>query len=312
MVPPPDAPLALDSASPLVVGTVDAVDAVDAVDTDDAAPPVLAVSDSPVLAPAELVPSVTVPPHPDNETIPRITMVGRANMSISALTLPVLGARWQAPRENRLTAVPCARIVPAMPRPSAFALLAFLLACGEAKVETAGSSDTVTDATTDAPTGGTTSLDCKSYCTAITANCTGPDAQYASIQQCQTTCPAFPFGDEADRDGNTLGCRVYHTDAAAADPAMHCTHAGPGGAGQCGSNCEGFCAVAALACPGTFPDGEMCASACAGYADSEPFDAGDVAGDTLACRLYHATVATEAPAIHCAHILPDSATCGGA
>jgi len=25
---------------------------------------------------------------------------------------------------------------------------------------------------------------------------------------------------------------------------------------------------------------------------------------------YHATVATEAPPVHCAHILPDSATCG--
>ena len=167
-----------------------------------------------------------------------------------------------------------------MLRPFVFALLALLLACGEAKVETAGSSEPVTDATTDAPTGGPTSLDCKIY--------------------------------EADRDGNTLGCRVYHTDAAAADPAMHCTHAGPGGAGQCGSTCEGFCAVADLACPGTFTDGEMCASACAGYSNSEPFDAGDVAGDTLACRLYHATVATEAPAVHCAHILPDSATCGGA
>lgn len=185
------------------------------------------------------------------------------------------------------------------------------LACGDASnADTAGSSSS--GATSDTPTGGQTALDCSSYCTTITANCTAKNAQYASIEQCQGSCGAFPLGDEADRDGNTLGCRVYHADAAASAPDTHCTHAGPGGNNQCGSNCEGFCALASLACSGTFTDGEACMSACAGYPDSEPFDAADVSGDTLACRLYHLTVATEAPEVHCPHILPDSQTCGGA
>ncbi len=161
------------------------------------------------------------------------------------------------------------------------------------------------------PTGQATALDCKSYCDTITANCTSGNAQYASVQQCQSTCDAFTLGDEADRDGNTLGCRVYHADAAKGEPAMHCTHAGPGGAGQCGSNCEGFCTIAGEACPGTFADDAACLSACADFSDSEPFDAGDKAGDSLACRLYHLTVATEDPDKHCAHIVSDSPTCGG-
>lgn len=161
------------------------------------------------------------------------------------------------------------------------------------------------------PTEQATALDCKSYCATITANCTSANAQYASLQQCQTTCDAFAMGDEADREGNTLGCRVYHVDAAKGDPAMHCTHAGPGGAGQCGSNCEGFCTIAAHACPGSYADDAACMSACADFSDAEPFDASDLAGDTLACRLYHLTVATEAPDIHCPHILPKSSTCGG-
>jgi hypothetical protein len=185
------------------------------------------------------------------------------------------------------------------------------LACGDgSNDETSGSSSG--GATSDPPTGGPTALDCNSYCATITTHCTAQNAQYASVEQCRSSCGAFPLGDAADQDGNTLGCRVYHADAAASAADTHCTHAGPGGNNLCGSNCEGFCALAAFACPGTFADGEACMSACAGYPDSEPFDAADVAGDTLACRLYHLTVASEAPDAHCPHILPESPPCGGA
>lgn len=200
-----------------------------------------------------------------------------------------------------------------MPQPSLLRiglLLALVTACESGTGDDTGSSSA---AATDAePTGGPTALDCKSYCETITGNCTSANAQYASLQQCQSTCVAFTVGDESDRDGNTLGCRVYHADAAASDPGMHCTHAGPGGAGQCGSNCEGFCAVAASACAGTFADAAACMSACAGYDPGEPYDAGDKAGDSFACRMYHLTVATEDPVGHCPHILPDSLPCGGA
>ncbi|HEY0136809.1 MAG TPA: hypothetical protein VGB85_22160 [Nannocystis sp.] len=185
------------------------------------------------------------------------------------------------------------------------------LACGDgSNDETAGSSSS--GATSDTPTGEPIALDCNTYCTTITSNCTAQNAQYASMAQCETSCGAFALGTDADQMGNTLGCRIYHAGAAAGAPETHCTHAGPGGNNQCGSNCEGFCALASFACPGSFSDGEACMSACAGYPDSEPFDAADVGGDTLACRLYHLTVASEAPTVHCPHILPDSEPCGGA
>ena len=199
-----------------------------------------------------------------------------------------------------------------LPRRLALAVvLVFTPTCGGG----GGSSESADSSGSSAasePTGGPTALDCKSYCATITNNCSSANAQYASLQQCQSTCAAFEIGSETDRDGNTLGCRVYHADVAAGEPGMHCTHAGPGGAGQCGSNCEGFCTIAALACPGSFADDAACMTACAGFNDSEPYDAGDKAGDSLACRLYHLTVATEAPDIHCPHILPDSPPCGGA
>ena len=87
--------------------------------------------------------------------------------------------------------------------------------------------------------------------------------------------------------------------------------AGPGGADVCGSNCDGFCTIAADACPGTFADDAACQAACAGYDKVEAYDAADMAGDSFACRLYHLTVASTPLAMHCPHILPDSVPCGG-
>ena len=49
-----------------------------------------------------------------------------------------------------------------------------------------------------------------------------------------------------------------------------------------------------------------------GFDDSEKYDAGDSSGNTLACRLYHLTVAaTDAgsAATHCPHTVADSPVC---
>lgn len=179
---------------------------------------------------------------------------------------------------------------------------------------TAGST-TANPTTTDGSggsSGGGAALDCNTYCDAITANCTAANAQYSSKESCMGACAAFPVGAAADTSGNTLGCRTYHSGAAAMDAATHCVHAGPGGAGACGSNCEGFCAIAVATCPTEHPDEATCMTTCMGFADTEPFDAGDVAGDTLACRLYHLSVAaTDAASAmtHCAHTAAMSAPC---
>ena len=82
-----------------------------------------------------------------------------------------------------------------------------------------------------------------------------------------------------------------------------------GGNGQCGTNCQGFCTIAVRACPAVYSDEAACESTCAGFSDAEAYDASDVSGDTLACRLYHLTVATVYAADHCPHIAAVSDTC---
>ena len=192
---------------------------------------------------------------------------------------------------------------------------------GEATHAThSGSEASATDATTSTPTTGeattgpeaTTGSEtdlCGDYCVSISANCTGEHAQYGTPQTCLATCAAFLPGTPADTVGNTLGCRTYHAGAAAADPVTHCTHAGPGGAGVCGDNCEGFCAIAGHACPDAWPDDAACQTACGTFSPDESYDATDVAGNTFACRLYHATAAALDPVTHCGHIKGDSAPC---
>jgi hypothetical protein len=79
---------------------------------------------------------------------------------------------------------------------------------------------------------------CGEYCTTVTTNCTGANAQYASMAECMAYCARarWPEGTAGDMDGNTIACRIYHGGApAASDPATHCPHAGPSGGNVCGT-----------------------------------------------------------------------------
>lgn len=170
--------------------------------------------------------------------------------------------------------------------------------------ETGGMSEETSD-----PTGA--ELSCDAYCATIAANCGGEVTQYGMPDFCLASCAAFPVGATTDMMGNTLGCRTYHAGAAGGDPAVHCVHAGPGGAGVCGANCDGFCSIAMAACPDAWPGLPECMTACAGFVDMEPYDASDVGGNSLACRLYHVTAAAFQPDPHCMHIKADSPPCQG-
>jgi hypothetical protein len=149
--------------------------------------------------------------------------------------------------------------------------------------------------------GGSAMADCAKYCTDIMANCAGDNAQYSSPEACLATCKTFPAGTAADTSGNTGGCRVYHAGAASGDPALHCPHAGPSGDGACGMPCEGFCSVVVATCATEYKDAASCATACAGIKNDKKYSAAVTSGDSLACRLYHATVATTDPGTHCPH-----------
>ncbi|MFO0726199.1 MAG: hypothetical protein U1E65_20615 [Myxococcota bacterium] len=180
-----------------------------------------------------------------------------------------------------------------------------------------GSDSTGADAGTglDASSGsdsGTAALTCAEYCTKITANCTGANGQYSDNAACLTACAGFPVGAAADTSGNTLGCRTYHAGAAMTAPDVHCVHAGPSGGGACGSPCEGFCSVEAVACTGAnaqtfYGTGAACVTACTtAFANkmTPAYASSVVSGDSLSCRLYHATVASKDSAsagVHCAH-----------
>ena len=162
-------------------------------------------------------------------------------------------------------------------------------------------------------------LTCQAYCAEVMTHCTGGDAQYATPADCLATCSgsaAWPKGTLADTSGNTLGCRLYHGGAPAeSDPALHCPHAGPSGGAVCGGWCENYCHLAQKNCAGDealYGSVDACMAACGGFAaDGEP---GDVDGDSVQCRIYHAgTPAAGDPALHCPHAGPSGGgVCGDA
>jgi hypothetical protein len=164
--------------------------------------------------------------------------------------------------------------------------------------------------------GGGTAYDCASYCADVMEACADGLAQYPNAESCEASCAAFEVGEFQDT-GNTLGCRAYHATAALDSPEVHCPHAGPLGTGACSADatspCEAFCAIAEEICPGSYDSVAACEKVCAGYTAGD-YNAGqgtEPADDSLACRMYHLSVAAiEGNAeVHCPHIVGDSPTC---
>ncbi len=153
---------------------------------------------------------------------------------------------------------------------------------------------------------------CTSYCNVIETNCTGTNDQYVSTAACLESCSPIPDGTAADTGGNTVGCRTYHAGAAMADPATHCPHAGPGGAGACGGNCEGFCTIALGVCTGAnqvYATLNQCLTECAMFPTAPAYNTSTTSGNSFACRMYHLTAASLDPVGHCPHIPLGSPVC---
>ncbi len=190
-------------------------------------------------------------------------------------------------------------------------------------VDAAGGGDATADAGTDGPVPQT----CDFYCSTIATNCIGQNLEYTDTATCLAMCAVFDPGFPSDTMQNSLGCRIYHSMAAAGDPDVHCRHAGPTGAGTCGTDpCQAFCELDTALCGSTSSPpytGEIdCDQKCdmgadAGYGYLTTGDAGDIsfqAGDTLNCRIYHLEAAYEpnnpqAVATHCPHTAEVSAVC---
>lgn len=170
-----------------------------------------------------------------------------------------------------------------------------------------------------APAGGvggaTTSDDvCDQYCALMGEHCVGDAAQYRDEAQCLKTCRALPAGELDDDRVNTASCRRRYAGKArylaGAELATDCGYAGPGGDGRCGSNCEGFCTIAMAACshdasdPYFYDSFDACLLDCDGLPWSRYRYGAISAGNSLECRLFHASSALMADADeHCEHAM---------
>jgi hypothetical protein len=164
----------------------------------------------------------------------------------------------------------------------------------------------------DMTMGGGTTPTCADYCAKNLMNCKaggdggGGNVQYASSAACMTYCTTsagWMAGTSGATSGNTIGCRTYHSTAAAADPVLHCPHAGPTGGSVCGTYCENYCQLLTKNCTGANAvagyDATTCMTKCMGIPTGGK--ANDASGNTIQCRIYHLSMAAAMPSVHCPH-----------
>jgi len=163
------------------------------------------------------------------------------------------------------------------------------------------------------PTTGEPSAQCRAYCTQANEVCKG--ILYRTDETCLATCALLPL---EGINANSVACRVRQLNNAVQtdeDLELYCANAGPSGNGVCGSSCENLCRLLKGACSEQFEkyadiadegdDGtDVCVSKCQGLVDTRLYDSrdtGNYLGDTLQCRIVHATSATVDPVGHCLH-----------
>ena len=205
-------------------------------------------------------------------------------------------------------------------------------ATGTGQTSTAtGTTNTGSSSSMNTTSTGSMAATCEAYCAAIDANCSGGLQQYGSVDACMEICQSFTPGTAPDTSMDTLECRAYHTGAAMGTPDPHCMHAGPLGSGpDAGAGCTGdhatrctaFCNAAFQVCDGdnvVWGTVAECEEQCADMPDTADYSTAETGGNTLACRMYHMTVAADAKATddmqgfadHCLHIALASQPCGG-
>ena len=149
---------------------------------------------------------------------------------------------------------------------------------------------------------------CDEYCTAVMASCTGTFAVYTSLDACLSVCAALPEGKPGDRNVDSVQCRLHAALIAADEVPHYCPIAGPGGNGECGSNCESLCGLRENICA-TYKSGDLatCQQTCAKLSDlgtySTDLNVGQYSGPHVQCRLYHVSAAAaDDPEQHCLHV----------
>jgi hypothetical protein len=151
---------------------------------------------------------------------------------------------------------------------------------------------------------------CERYCTSVMTNCAGDDKLYFSTKECLATCAVLPPGDDGDDGVNTVQCRLRYADFAGdvGETKDNCPAAGPGGNGVCGSNCDGFCSMAIAACSSILVDlqsnidADSCDRICGQLPELGGFAISQDEGNSVQCRIYHASAATLDAKTHCRHV----------
>lgn len=176
---------------------------------------------------------------------------------------------------------------------------------------------------------------CRDYCALTMKTCHNEgDAdlrQYETEQDCLNVCAKgltnsaeLKPNSTQDKDQDTVACRRYHAyNALLFDRPYHCNHAGPGGDGHCDFLCPAYCRLVKKTCEKNgyaenFPGGDKeCETECAKIPaianliamDKKQADLqynvglGLKGGNTIQCRLYHASKAIGAEDKECAAAL---------
>lgn len=149
---------------------------------------------------------------------------------------------------------------------------------------------------------------CERYCSAVMTSCSGAFAVYTSLESCMAVCAVLPAGEPGDRNVNSVQCRLHAALVAQDEVPHYCPIAGPGGNGECGSNCESLCQLRDGICaPFASGDDKTCLKSCENLSDlgtySTDLGVGQYRGPHVQCRLYHLSAAAVAdPEQHCPHV----------
>ncbi len=152
---------------------------------------------------------------------------------------------------------------------------------------------------------------CPAWCQLLSEAC--PE-DHEALSDCESSCPALEdvgtFNVDEFYTGDTIQCRLIHV-SAAFDDDVHCEHAKFQATENCINeehagepSCEAYCRNVAGACRGelaVYESTEQCLSVCRAFPRGE---LGDMSGNTVGCRQYHAGAALAGPEVHCPHASP--------
>ena len=150
---------------------------------------------------------------------------------------------------------------------------------------------------------------CEDYCQIVMKACTATNKVYENDAQCLAVCKQLTPGTASDLMGvDSVGCRKTHSyNALTIDQIPHCQHAGPGGAGICGTDCPAYCKLLKAGCDASFKDAfgagtdavSKCESTCnAQHGETLSYSVTTAAAkgaNPIACRLLYTARALEHP-----------------